>query len=116
MRIYELQARILALNKRLKKDKQVSTNFINISLSHITHVHESNNPTGIHLSRPESKRQVSKIQRLHKGIIQDKRRRVEGQRSLYSSCSTWIPRDGKETQEGGFYPGSWQDRSEFIRE
>ena len=89
MRIYELQARRLALDKRLARDKEAFSNFTNISLQHITHVQEHNDTPRVYLSRSKSKREVSQIQHLYEGIIQDKRRRMEGQRSLYSSCSTW---------------------------
>ena len=50
MRIYELQSRRLALDKRLAKDKEAFKNFTNISLSHIAHVQEHNNTPRIHLS------------------------------------------------------------------
>ena len=96
MRIYDLQARRLALDKRLKKDKEAFKNFYNISLQHSTHVQEHNNTPRIHLSGTKGKRKVSEIQHLYEGIIQDKRRRMEGQHSLYSSCSTWDFREHRE--------------------
>lgn len=97
MRIYELQARLLALNKRLEKDKHVSTNFINILLSDITHVQELINTPRIYFSGAKNKREISKIQRIHEGVLQNQRRGIQRYRDLYSSCSTWLPRrDCKE--------------------
>lgn len=66
----DLQARMLSLERRTRKDKKALKKFVPISLQKINNVHQPMERNGIHISGTEADRKERAIQRLYEKKLQ----------------------------------------------